>query len=217
MRVPVHGDTDIEPTEGLSLVLSGARSGAIVRGTGVGVIRNDDIAAPGPLDVDTDAMVGGELNPDGPGTHSLGIVGLDANGNLASTLFALRTDSGWLRVSGGSAYADGADAEWHTLDEWSGTRLRGLVPDTSYAFQAVARDEEGNESDIVNAGTYDTAYEGDMNGDDRLTGLDFLYVRGVVRGDWVAGPDVVWSGDLNDDGVVDSTDLLLMIEGIRGL
>jgi hypothetical protein len=217
VTVPVHGDTTIEPTEGLSLVLCGARSGTIARDTGAGTIRNDDIAAPGTLDVDTDAMVGGELNPDGPGAHSLGIRGLDANGNLATTLFALRSDGGWLRISGDSAYADAADPEWHTIDEWSGLRLRGLTPDTSYTFEATARDDDGNESGIVDVGTYDTAREGDLNGDDTLTGLDFVHVRAAVRGDAVAGPDMLWCADLNDDGTVDGSDLLLVIEDIRGL
>jgi hypothetical protein len=217
VTVSVHGDTTIEPTESLSLVLSGAQSGSITRDTGAGTIRNDDIATPGPLDVDSDAMVGGEVNPDGPGAHSLGIRGLDANGNLATTLFALRTDSGWLRISGDSAYADGTDAEWHALAEWSDIRVRGLAPDTSYVFEAAARDEDGNESGIVAVGTYDTACEGDLNGDGSHTGLDFAYVRAAFLGDAVAGPDVFWCADLNDDATVDGSDLLLVIEDIRGL
>ncbi|NQT89040.1 hypothetical protein HQ560_19885, partial [bacterium] len=213
--VPVHGDTDIEPTEGLSLALSGARSGEIVRDTGAGAIRNDDIAAPGALSVDTHAMVGGQLNPNGPGARSLGILGLDANGNLATTLFAVRIDAGWLRITGDEAAADGAEPEWHTAAVWSAIRVRYLTPGTSYTFHVVARDVDGNETDTVEAGTYATAKEGDLSGDGRVSGLDFALTRGVVRGEIVLGPDTVWSADANGDGVLDDQDILLVRDKVR--
>jgi hypothetical protein len=42
LAVPVVGDTDIEPDETLSLVLTNAQNGYLLRGTATGTIRNDD-------------------------------------------------------------------------------------------------------------------------------------------------------------------------------
>jgi len=205
--------------------LDGEFDGAFPSGDGasggdfVALFTVETFAAPGTLDIDTDPLAGGRLNPDAPAPHSLGILGLDPNGNPPHRLFAIQigTDpnAGWLRFESSGpdrrgAYAVGTEPEWHVAGSWQEVRLRDLTPGTAYTFRAKASDGRGNETGIIDAGTFETNIAGDVNRSGLASGLDYALAKvGVLLGEAIHGR-WHWSYDVNDDGVLDALDLGLI-------
>ncbi|NQT85807.1 lamin tail domain-containing protein [bacterium] len=219
VRVTVHSDVEFESLETFALELSDPRNCVLDSTQGTASILDDEVDVPTALAIATEVFDGGQLAVDGPGTHSLGILDLDVNGNIATTLYALRSGSGWLhRVQGlggrWDAFAGGAERVWHTAQEWADIRVRGLDADTAYTFHATARNDSGVESAEIEVGTYSTGVAGDLNDSGRSSGIDFALVRRGVQQIGVLGIDVPWCIDVNDDGTADDDDILAEREHI---
>jgi hypothetical protein len=172
---------------------------------------------PGPLDVDMEILIVSDLNLNGPACRSLGILGIDPNGNPAGTLYAIQIgdapDSGWLeRVNSGpplnrdDVFPTAEAPEWHTAIEWMGIRLRGLEPETVYTFHARAK-LGTSESDLTEVGIYDTSKDCDVNRNGRATALDYAHIKQDILTGETIGVDQGWPCDPNDDGLVNVGDL----------
>ena len=159
---------------------------------------------PGAVIVDMDVMKDGNLNPTAPGCRSLTLLGIEPNGNPATTCYAIRAGSFWLRfVDDGrgnvDVYADGAAPEWRTASEWAGKRLRGLTPDTAYGFDAKARNALDVESALVAAGTYSTNKDGDVDRGNTVSVRDIIFIRNALVQGGEIGVHYSWATDVNDN------------------
>ncbi|MFL5799849.1 MAG: Calx-beta domain-containing protein [Actinomycetota bacterium] len=78
VSVPVHGDTDVEPTENFAVSLSAPAGAGLGDSIGVGTIRNDDFA---------DLVLSGSVSPGSPrvGRHLTETYTVKANGNQPDT------------------------------------------------------------------------------------------------------------------------------------
>jgi len=159
----------------------------------MGADETDSIGAPNPpgqAELDEDVLVGGLLNPEGPGATSVTLDAVNTAGNPPETLYAIQhgTDpnAGWLHFvdDGGrtDAMADGTAADWHTAAEWEGKRIRGLTPDTTYTFAATCRMPPGGEAlgmlgahhaVLADIATFTTSRHCDVNRNGLPTGLDY--------------------------------------------
>ena len=183
---------------------------------------------PGPLDVDMTVMGAVGLHANGPAPRSLGIVGIDTNGNPAPTLYALKvgTDpgAGWLRFVNSGApldrddvYPTATEPEWHSATDWAGKRLRGLDPATSCTFYAKAKDDT-EETTPVDVGTYSTNADRDCNRSGAVSVLDLLFTRDAVLSAAVIGTTgKAWATDANDSGDTTILDLMLIRNRILGI
>ncbi len=96
----------------------------------------DTTLAANELNFTTLANVPGAPTVDNPTATTLDVT-IDANGNPASTEFAiLRTNDGQYLQANGSA---GASAVWQTAAAWGTVTATGLSPSTDYGFQVKAR------------------------------------------------------------------------------
>ena len=185
----------------------------------------ETFAAPGQLAIDTAALELGRLNRDAPGGKSLGIDGLDPNGNPPHRLYAVQIgddpDAGWLCLEDTGeahrgAYALGTEPEWHVAGTWAGIRVRGLEPGTDYTFRVVAQNAEGVETAPVQAGPFETSVAGDVNVSGLATALDYSYARvAVLTGESLDGT-WHWSLDADDSGTLDDADLGIIQAAILG-
>ncbi|MFW6107314.1 MAG: dockerin type I repeat-containing protein [bacterium] len=168
----------------------------------------------GHLDIDTEVLVSGKLNLDGPAPKSLGIHGITLDGVPPDAPIAIQvgTDpaAGWLRLvdSGGrtDVFPDGDSPEGHLGAEWAGKRLRGLEPDTAYTFYAQALTDDGP-TPLVHVGTYTTNRAGDVNRSGRATALDYAYIKSDILAGHTLGVDQAWPCDVDDSGAVNVGDL----------
>ena len=82
------------------------------------------------------AVVTGE-----PGETTLELSGIGADPNPAGTQYAVLNSTSGLYIQ-----ADGTQGEtpvWQEAEQWGGTTVTGLTPDTWYDFAAMARNQEG--------------------------------------------------------------------------
>jgi titin len=166
--------------------------------------------APGALSIDTVVMAGARLNLTAPGCRSLSMISIALSGNPAGTKIAIKVQSGgWLRFVGNDVKTDGAAEEWHTAAEWANKRIRGLTPNTSYTFEAKAKNDDTTplESALVAVGTYLTNKDGDVNRSGSTTILDLTLVRNELIAGTTIGVDNSWAADVNDSRQVDVLDM----------
>ena len=167
-------------------------------------------AVPGALSLDMRVFVGGRTNPDGPAPGSLGLVGLDLNGNPDTTQFAIRVGpTQWLRLDTTTANPDDLDAgsatpEWFTAVALQGKRLRRLQPNTQYTFTAVARNAPQQETTPTEVATESTSREADVNRSGRATALDYALIRAEILR---AAGTFCWPCNVVDDLSIDVNDL----------
>ena len=166
------------------------------------------LAPPGALSIDMAVMIGGALNPNGPGAPSLGIKGVGLNGNPDDTPIAIRLGpgpGGWLEVGqDGDLWATGATESPFLAAEWGGRRIRGLTADTECVFHARAVAPGDRMTSLSEAGTYRTNRMGDCNRSGLATALDYALIRAaILRGTFL------WPADFDDSRANDSNDLHL--------
>lgn len=147
-----------------------------------------------------------------PGPSRLSVAVGAGDENPASTLYALKVsppvqDKAWVQADGrlGSAPAFQTAAAWGTV------AVTGLLPQTPYAFAAVARNGDGVETapGPEATGTTLEGVPGDVDGSGTVNATD---VQTVINA--ALGLPVTANADINGDGRVDATDVQLVINAV---
>ncbi|MCK4659184.1 MAG: hypothetical protein KAV82_06640 [Phycisphaerae bacterium] len=96
-------------------------------------------------------------------------------------------------------------AQWQTLDDWAGTVVWALTPETEYRFKSKAHPTGGDVTDFGPIGTATTTIPGDASGDSSVTLTDKLLVE-TAFGSRPGQPNWDPRCDLNGDHRVTTRD-----------